>query len=83
MEFTRRKRLTSGLSESFWTADAMLIGLLVFFIVIGAMNPLDSLPLAVVLLTLVGLWLMHAITLRREAGALTTENRRIRERRGF
>jgi uncharacterized membrane protein len=77
------KSFRNGVSESFWTADAMLIGLLTFFIVVGAMDPLDSLPLAVVLLTLVGLWLMHAITLRREAGALTTESRRIRERRGF
>ncbi len=77
------KSFRNGVSESFWTADAMLIGLLTFFIVVGAMDPLDSLPLAVVLLTLVGLWLMHAIALRREAGALTTESRRIRERRGF
>jgi hypothetical protein len=83
MEFTRRKRLTSGLSESFWTADAMLIGLLVFFIVIGAMNPLDSLPLAVVLLTLLGLWAIHAVSMRRTAGPLEPDSRRIRERRGF
>ena len=83
MEFPQRKRLTSGLSESFWTADAMLIGLLVFFIVVGAMNPLDSLPLAIVLLTLLGLWTIHAVSARHAAGPLEVESRRIRERRGF
>ena len=76
------KSFRNGVSESFWTADAMLIGLLTFFIVVGAMDPLDSLPLAVVLLTTVGLWLMHAVTMRRE-GALSADSRRIRERRGF
>lgn len=75
-------RLTRSFSESFWTADAMLIGLLTFFIVVGAMNPLDSLPLAVVLLALVGLWLIHAVTVRR-GEPLAPDSRRIRERRGF
>ena len=80
----RNHRLINGLSESFWTADAMLIGLLVFFIVVGAMNPLDSLPLAVVLLTLLGLWVVHAVVARRDAAApLAAESQRIRERRGF
>jgi hypothetical protein len=79
----RNHRLINGLSESFWTADAMLIGLLVFFIVIGAMNPLDSLPLAVVLATLLGLWVAHAIAVHRGGGPLTAESQRIRERRGF
>ena len=78
-----RNRLAGGVAESFWTADAMLIGLLVFFIVVGAMDPRDSLPLAVVLLTLVGLWAVHMVTLRRDAAALTVESRKIRERRGF
>jgi hypothetical protein len=79
-----RHRLINGLSESFWTADAMLIGLLVFFIVVGAMNPLDSLPLAVVLLTLLGLWVAHAVIVRRDdAAPLTSESQKIRERRGF
>lgn len=78
----RPNRIVNGLSESFWTADAMLIGLLVFFIVVGAMDPRDSLPLAAVLLTLVALWALHAVSMRRE-GALTPESRRIRERRGF
>ena len=77
------KSLRNGVSESFWTADAMLIGLLTFFIVVGAMNPLDSLPLAVVLLTLLGLWTMHAVSARRSGGPLEPESRRIRERRGF
>ena len=80
----RNHRLINGLSESFWTADAMLIGLLVFFIVVGAMNPLDSLPLAVVLLTLLGLWVVHAVVARRdEPEPLTADSQRIRERRGF
>lgn len=77
------KSLRNGVSESFWTADAMLIGLLTFFIVVGAMNPLDSLPLAVVLLTLLGLWIAHALSARRGAEPLAPESRRIRERRGF
>jgi hypothetical protein len=78
------KSLRNGVSESFWTADAMLIGLLTFFIVVGAMDPLDSLPLAVVLLTLLGLWTAHAVSVRRERGvALAPESRRLRERRGF
>ena len=79
----RPNRIVNGLSESFWTADAMAIGLLVFFIVIGAMDPRDSLPLAVVLLTLLGLWTMHALAARRASGPLAAESRRIRERRGF
>ncbi len=77
------KHFRNGVSESFWTADAMLIGLLTFFIVVGAMDPLDSLPLMVVLLTLIGLWTMHAIAVRREAAPLSSESRRIRQRRGF
>jgi hypothetical protein len=60
----------------------MLIGLLVFFIVVGAMDPLDSLPLSMVLVVLLGLWTLHALALRRE-GPLTDDSRRIRERRGF
>ncbi len=78
-----RNRLVGGVAESFWTADAMLIGLLVFFIVIGAMDPRDSLPLAVVLVALVGLWAVHLVAMRRSQGALNVESRRIRERRGF
>lgn len=81
----RRNRLVNGVSESLWTADAMLIGLLVFFIVVGAMNPLESLPLAVALVALLGLWVVHALSVRR-AGTdipLAPESRRIRERRGF
>ncbi len=77
------KHFRNGVSESFWTADAMLIGLLTFFIVVGAMNPLDSLPLALLLLALLGLWTVHAVSLRRSGGALAPESRRIRERRGF
>jgi hypothetical protein len=62
----------------------MLIGLLVFFIVVGAMDPLDSLPLAMVLLVLLGLWTAHAISVRRGgAGPLEPGSRQIRERRGF
>ena len=80
----RQNRLINGLSESFWTADAMLIGLLVFFIVVGAADPRDSLPLAVILMVLLGLWTIHALSVRRTAhGALAPESRRIRERRGF
>jgi uncharacterized membrane protein len=52
--------MVDGLSASFWTFDAVTIGLLVFFIVLGAMDPLDSLPLAMVLAVLCGLWLAHA-----------------------
>jgi hypothetical protein len=79
-----RSRLIGSVSESFWTADAMLIGLLVFFIVVGAMDPLDSLPLAMVLFVLLGLWVAHALSVRHGGSSpLEPSSRRIRERRGF
>ena len=71
------KRLIRGFSDSFWTADAMLIGLLVFIIVVGAASPLDSLPLMAVLFTVLGLWVMHALMMRG-GDARRPERRRIR-----
>ena len=76
-------RTRSWLADSFWTADAVLIGMFVFFIVLGAWNPFDSAMVAIVLGGLVGLWFLHVALLHRREQVMTAEARRARERRGY
>ena len=77
------RRTRSWLADSFWTADAVLIGMFVFFIVLGAWSPFDSTTVAIVLGGLVGLWLLHVALLHRRDRAMSLADRRARERRGF
>jgi hypothetical protein len=79
----RLRRSRHWIAESLWTVDALLIGMLLFFIVLGAFSPFDSLTLAIVLAVLVAGWIIHARSMRRAGTDMTPEQRRARERRGF
>lgn len=70
--------------ESFWTAVALLLGLLAFFVVAGG-SALVTGPVIAVGLTLLALWGLHARSIRRHADDVQQDERwrRARERRGF
>jgi fatty acid desaturase len=71
-------------TESFWTIVALGLGLFAFFAVAGGSTVL-TLPVVVAGLALLGLWGLHARSVRRHAGEEHQDERwrRARERRGF
>ena len=70
--------------ESFWTAVALVLGLLAFFAVAGGSTVVTG-PTVVVGLALVVLWGLHARSVRHHPGAVRADERwrQARERRGF
>jgi hypothetical protein len=70
--------------ESFWTAVALLLGLLAFFAVAGGSTVVTG-PIVVVGLVLLGLWGLHARSVRHHPDAVRADERwrHARERRGF
>ena len=75
----------SKLTQSFWIADLMVLAMLAFFIVLGAVDLAEStgVAIAVAALAVIGLgetYRRHRIS---DHTALTPEGRRWRERRGF
>jgi hypothetical protein len=71
-------------SESFWTAVALTLGLLAFFLVAGGPTIVTT-PVTVAALVLFVLWVAHARSVRRHAVEFHRDERwrNARERRGF
>lgn len=69
----------------FWILAIGVIGLLAFFLALGALDPGESTGLTVLLLVLVALWAVHAWAGARHAAAAARDPRLVhaRERRGF
>lgn len=83
----RRSRpgLRHWVLETFWLTDLMVIALLVFFLLLGAFSPFESEAVAIGMGVLIVLYAGHAVIRwrNREREALSPEDRRARERRGF
>jgi hypothetical protein len=78
------RSLSRIVSESFWTAVALALGLLVFFFV--ASGPaIVTWQVSMVVLVLFAIWGLHARSVRRHAVDAHYDERwrRARERRGF
>lgn len=58
-------RFRDRFPEPFWTVDALLIGLVVFLTMLGAMDPRKSPVLTLLLLVLVAPWLLQVLSLGR------------------
>jgi len=73
------------LRNAFWVLSLFVLGLYAFFVVLGAWDPVDVLPLTAVMAVLAVLWIAHAWLAHRHAGATAQDPRavRARERRGF
>ena len=71
-------------SESFWTAVALTLGLLAFFLVASGPT-IVTWPVTVATLVLFVLWIAHARSVRRHAVEFHRDERwrNARERRGF
>jgi hypothetical protein len=70
--------------ESFWTAVALILGLLAFFALAGGSTVVTG-PTVVIGLVLVVLWGLHARSVRHHPEAVRADERwrHARERRGF
>ena len=87
---TPRRTTTEGrsifriISESFWTAIALTIGLLAFFLVAGGPS-IVTWQVTAIALTLLVLWGLHARSVRRHVDDVHHDERwrHQRERRGF
>ena len=80
----RRESRLSHFAAAFWVADALILGLALFFAVVGGAL-LESTVFAVVLIVGAALLGIHGYIRHRshEDSTLTADARRIRERRGF
>jgi len=78
------RTLVRAATESFWTIVALGIGLFAFFAVAGGPSVL-TVPVVVAGLALLGLWGLHARSVRRHLDEVHRDERwrHARERRGF
>jgi fatty acid desaturase len=78
------RTLVRTAADSFWTAVALVLGLLAFFAVTGG-SAVMSLPVVITGLALLVLWGLHAGSVRRHAAQEHGDERwrHARERRGF
>jgi VIT1/CCC1 family predicted Fe2+/Mn2+ transporter len=78
------RRVSRIVSESFWTAVALTLGLVAFFLVAGGSAAMTA-PVIVSALVLFVLWALHARSVRRHAVEVHRDERwrHARERRGF
>jgi membrane associated rhomboid family serine protease len=82
MSHHHKPTVLGWLLESFWIADALVLAMLAFFIVVGGGS---SAPVAIVGSIMAVLYAAHAVRRhqRQRVSELSPEARRIRERRGF
>jgi quinol-cytochrome oxidoreductase complex cytochrome b subunit len=80
-----RPRLVDWLVGSFWVADAMILGMLAFFMVLGSVNPSETAGFAIVFAALALLLAFHLWQLHRHHREMerSPASRYARERRGF
>jgi fatty acid desaturase len=73
------------LRNAFWVLSLFVLGLYAFFVVLGAWDPVDVLPLTIVMVVLAVLWVGHAWFGHRHADEIAHDPQamRARERRGF
>ncbi len=73
----------SQLAAMFWVADAMVLGLIIFFAVVG--GAANSLALSITAIVAAVLLAAHSVWRhrRRHDLVLSAQERRTRERRGF
>jgi hypothetical protein len=77
------RRAGGQLVAMFWVADAMLLGLIIFFGVVGGAT--DSTALSIAAIACAVLLAIHSVSRRRRQHeeVLAVSERRSRERRGF
>ena len=75
----------SALAMSFWTLVVFTLGLIVAFVVVASINPIDSPVIGVALVVLAVLWAVHVRSVRahREEIARDPRFHAARERRGY
>jgi hypothetical protein len=80
-----RPRFVDWLVGSFWVADAMILGLLAFFMILGSVDPSETLGVALLFVALALLLAFHLWQLHRHHSELerSPASRHARERRGF
>lgn len=80
-----RPRILDWLIGSFWVADAVVLGMLAFFVVLGAVSPVETTGFAIVLGGLLLMLALHLARLHRHRAELerSPSSRHDRERRGF
>jgi predicted phage tail protein len=85
-----RPRILDWLIGSFWVADAVVLGMLAFFVVLGAggagyASPVETTGFAIVLGGLLLMLALHLARLHRHRAELerSPSSRHDRERRGF
>ena len=78
------RTVVRNVADSFWTAVALVLGLLAFFAV-AAGSAVMTQPILLTGIALLVLWAMHAGSVRRHADADRHDKRwrHARERRGF
>jgi Flp pilus assembly protein TadB len=77
------RRAVSQLAAVFWVADAMVLGLIIFFAIVG--GAADSPALSIIAIVAAVLLAAHSLWRHRRRHELTlnVQDRRTRERRGF
>ena len=78
-----RSRILHVLSETFWVLALCVIGLFLFFVLLGALSPTSVAGLSIAVLVLAILWLAHARWEARHRAGRDVAATRARERRGF
>jgi hypothetical protein len=80
-----RPRALDWLVGSFWVADAMVLAMVAFFMVLGSVSPGETAGFAAAVTVLAALLGFHLWQLRRHRGDLerAPATRSARERRGF
>ncbi len=73
-----------SLTSWFWALSLALILMFLFFVVLGAFDPTDAVPVTLLVAALAVLWIVHAWwASRRKAAGRDPELVKARERRGF
>lgn len=75
----------SALAMSFWTLVVFTLGLIVAFVVVASINPIDSPVIGGAIVLLAVLWALHARSVRAHRAEIARDPRfhAARERRGY
>jgi uncharacterized membrane protein len=79
----RSSRAFARLADAFWVFVLAIVGLFVFFAVLGAFSPGQVIGLTAVVAFLALLWIAHAVREARRPNPHNQAVTRARERRGF
>ena len=83
MPTSRLRRMIDWTGESLFVADVIVVGLVLFLVVLGAIDPLATPLLAVALALVVVLATARHRWARRNPDEVSFSHHRARERRGF